>query len=153
MKKTAVFPGSFDPITKGHEAIINRSTQIFDKVIIAIGENSKKKYLFDIEKRKNWIKQTFPENSKIDIKVYSGLTVDFCLNNKANFIVRGLRSSFDFEYEQAIALTNKKLAPSIETVMLFAEPKYSMVSSSIVRDIINNKGNAEQFLPDAIKID
>ncbi|MDG2370892.1 MAG: pantetheine-phosphate adenylyltransferase [Flavobacteriales bacterium] len=153
MKKTAVFPGSFDPITTGHEAIINRSTQLFDKVIIAIGENSTKKHMFDIEQRKRWIKQTFPENPNIEIQAYSGLTVDFCLKNKANFIVRGLRSSLDFEYEQAIALTNKELAPSIETVMLFTESKYSMVSSSIVRDIITNKGNAEQFLPKSIQID
>jgi pantetheine-phosphate adenylyltransferase len=153
MKKIAVFPGSFDPITKGHEAIINRATLIFDKVIIAIGENSTKKYLFNVEKRKNWITQTFANNANVETQVYSGLTVDFCIKTNAHYIIRGLRSTLDFEYEQTIALMNKKLAPSIETVLLFTDPQYSMISSTSVRDIINNKGNAEQFLPDAIKID
>ena len=153
MKKIAVFPGTFDPITKGHESIINRATLIFDKVIIAIGENSNKKCLFDIEQRKNWITQTFANKANVEAKAYSGLTVDFCLEMNANYIVRGLRSTLDFEYEQTIAHMNKKLAPSIETILLFTEPQYSMISSSSVRDIIINKGNAEQFLPDAIKID
>ena len=153
MKKTAVFPGTFDPITKGHEAIINRAILIFDKVIIAIGENSKKKQLFDIEQRKKWINQTFENNTNIETVVYTGLTVDFCLKINAKYIVRGVRSTLDFEYEKNIAHMNNKLAPSIETVLLFTEPQYSMISSSIVRDIILNKGDAEQFLPDAIKID
>ena len=153
MKKTAVFPGTFDPITKGHEAIINRAILIFDKVIIAVGENSKKKHLFDIEQRKKWINQTFENNTNIETVVYTGLTVDFCLKINAKYIVRGIRSTLDFEYEKNIAHMNKKLAPSIETVILFTEPQYSMISSSIVRDIILNKGDAEQFLPDAIKID
>ena len=153
MKKIAVFPGSFDPITKGHESIINRASLLFDHVIVAIGENSSKKTLFDINQRKQWIEDTFKNHSIISVECYKGLTVNFCKTKNANFIIRGLRNSLDFEYEQTIALMNKKLAPNIETVLLYTQPEFSMISSSTVRDIIKNNGNAEQFLPNAIKLD
>ena len=152
MKKIAVFPGSFDPITKGHQAIVCRAAILFDEVIVAIGENSSKKHLFDIATRKKWITQTFESIANVKTESFSGLTIDFCKRKNAQFIVRGLRNTLDFEYEKTIALMNKKLAPNIETVLLYTDPELSMISSSTVREIFKHNGDPEQFLPENIKI-
>ncbi len=152
MTKTAVFPGSFDPITLGHVDIINRGLKIFDKIIIGIGTNAEKKYMFPIQKREAWIQQTFQNNARIEVKTYSGLTVDFCKKMDATFILRGLRNSADFEFEKAIAHMNSAILPGIETTFVLSELKYGALSSSIIRDIIRNGGNAAMFLPGAVQL-
>lgn len=152
MERIAIFPGSFDPITKGHENIIKRALPLFDKIIIAIGMNSSKNCMFDIEKRLEWIRESFKNESKIEVAEFSGLTVDFCKSQNARFILRGLRSYTDFEYEFAIAQMNKALVEKVETVFLLTDPEFSSISSSIVREIIRYKGNVEQFLPSAVTI-
>lgn len=152
MKKIALFPGSFDPITLGHFDIIQRALPLFDKIIIGVGVNSSKKYLFDLQVRENWIKECFKNNNKIEIINYSGLTVEVCKENNINFILRGLRTTNDFDFERAIAHINHSLEPSIETVFLLTSQEYASISSSIVRDIILNGGDASIFLPPAVKI-
>ena len=148
--KRAVFPGSFDPITLGHCDIINRGTQLFDELIIAIGENLSKNYLFSLEQRKAFIENTFSDNKKIKVFIYSGLTTDFCKKIKADFILRGLRNSCDFEYENSIAQTNKKTG-EIETVFFLSSPEKSFISSSIVREIIKHNGKFEDLVPNSVK--
>ncbi len=152
MERIAVFPGSFDPVTKGHESIIRRALPLFDRVIIAIGENGEKKSLFPLEKRLAWLNEIFAGNPRIEIDCYSGLTVDFCRKNKAGFILRGLRTSSDFEFERGIGQMNKLMFPGIETVFLLCEPEFTSVSSSIVRDIIRNGGDVTQFVPAGITL-
>jgi pantetheine-phosphate adenylyltransferase len=146
MKKRALFPGSFDPITNGHVDIINRALPLFDEVLIAIGKNADKKYMFDLEQRLDFMQKVFGGNKKIQIVTYSGLTVDFCKLNQIEFILRGLRNPADFEFEKAIAQTNRKLA-NIETIFLLTSADTSFISSSIVRDIIRNGGDANDFIP------
>jgi pantetheine-phosphate adenylyltransferase len=148
--KRAVFPGSFDPITLGHCDIINRGTELFDELIIAIGENLSKNNLFSLEQRKAFIENIFSENKKIKVFIYSGLTTDFCKKIKANYILRGLRNSSDFEYENSIAQTNKKTG-EIETVFLLSSPEKSFISSSIVREIIKHNGKFENLVPNSVK--
>ena len=148
--KRAVFPGSFDPITLGHCDIINRGTQLFDELIIAIGENLSKNYLFSLEQRKAFIENIFSDNKKIKVFIYSGLTTDFCKKVKANYILRGLRNSSDFEYENSIAQTNKKTG-EIETVFFLSSPEKSFISSSIVREIIKHNGKFEDLVPNSVK--
>ena len=148
--KRAVFPGSFDPITLGHCDIINRGTQLFDELIIAVGENLSKNYLFSLEQRKAFIENIFSDNKKIKVFIYSGLTTDFCKEVKANYILRGLRNSNDFEYENSIAQTNKKTG-EIETVFLLSSPEKSFISSSIVREIIKHNGKFEDLVPNSVK--
>lgn len=148
--KRAVFPGSFDPITLGHCDVINRGTQLFDELIIAIGENLSKNYLFSLEQRKAFIENIFSDNKKIKVFIYSGLTTDFCKKVKANYILRGLRNSSDFEYENSIAQTNKKTG-EIETVFFLSSPEKSFISSSIVREIIKHNGKFEDLVPNSVK--
>ncbi len=148
--KIAVFPGSFDPITVGHVDIVERALPLFDQIIIAIGINNDKKYLFPLEKRKAFIETYFKGNSKIKVATYSGLTVDFCKKTKADFIVRGLRNPADFEFEKAIAQTNRKLG-KIETIFLLTSSDTAFISSSIVRDIFNNNGNITGFVPKEVQ--
>ncbi len=143
---TAVFPGSFDPITLGHTDIINRALPLFDRLIIAIGINVDKKYMFDVEKRIEMIEAVYGNEPKIEVTRYSGLTVDFCHRNQINFILRGLRNPADFEFEKAIAQTNRKLG-NIETVFLLTGPETSFISSSIVRDIFHNGGDISKLVP------
>lgn len=152
MERIAVFPGSFDPITVGHQSIIARACKVFDKVIVAIGENADKKSYFSIEQRLNWIKKTFANEPKVDVATYSGLTVDFCKEMKATFILRGLRTSADFEFERSIGQVNKKLHPEIETVFLLTAPEHTAINSSIVRDILRHGGNASQFVPEEVDL-
>ncbi|WP_207554852.1 pantetheine-phosphate adenylyltransferase [Acidiluteibacter ferrifornacis] len=146
--KIAVFPGSFDPITNGHIDLIKRALPIFDKVIIAIGYNSNKTSgMFSIEERQEFIAKSVKGIGNTEIATYEGLTINFCKKVKANTILRGLRNTVDFEFEKSIAQMNKELAPDIETMFLFTNPEFSAINSSIVRDIIRNGGNANQFLP------
>lgn len=150
MNRIALFPGSFDPITKGHVDIVEKGLTIFDTIIIAIGSNAKKTNLFTIEQRIAWINKLFKGNERIKVTNYSGLTIDFAKQNNASFILRGLRSASDFEYEQQIAYANKELVGEIETVFLLSSASYTNISSTIVRDIIINKGNYTKFVPEGI---
>jgi len=151
MQKIALFPGSFDPITRGHVDIISKGLGIFDRIIIGIGSNTSKKPLFSIEQRMEWIRSVFEGESRLEVMSYEGLTVSFCKELNANYIIRGLRSGLDFEYEQSIAFANKEMEPAIETVFLLSSPSYSNISSTIVRDIIVNKGDYSKFVPAGIK--
>jgi pantetheine-phosphate adenylyltransferase len=149
--KRAVFPGSFDPITLGHYDIIERGLGLFDEIIIAIGINADKKYMFTLEDRKHFIEAAFGNDSKIKVMTYSGLTIDFCKEQDAAFILRGLRNPADFEFEKAIAHTNRKLS-EIETVFLLTSSGKSYISSSIVRDVIRNNGDYTSLVPDTVRI-
>ena len=149
--KTAIFPGSFDPITLGHKDIIEKSLNIFDSVIIGIGQNSEKKYMFSAERRKQFVEEPFKSINNIEVKIYDELTVDFCKKNNADFIIRGLRNVSDFEFEKSIALTNRKLS-GIETVFLLTSAKNSFISSGIVRDLIKNNGDYSLFIPEGLDI-
>jgi pantetheine-phosphate adenylyltransferase len=152
MKKIAVFPGSFDPFTVGHEAIVKRALSIFDEIIIAVGDNAEKKSFFPLKVRKEIINRTFADERRVSVDHYSGLTVDFCRSRKASFLLRGLRTSADFEFERAIGQVNKAMAGEIETVFLLTAPEHSFINSTIVRDVIKNGGDASGFVPSAINI-
>lgn len=152
MIKRAVFPGSFDPITLGHENVIRRAIPMFDEIIIAVGQNIEKRNQFTLEERIGWIEQTFEDCSTVKIDFYSGLTVDFCRKVKAQYILRGLRTSADFEFERTVGQVNKKLYPDIETVFLLTTPEYTSINSSIVRDVYKNGGNVSVFIPKGIKL-
>lgn len=147
MERIAIFPGSFDPFTIGHESIVNRALPLFDKVIISIGCNSEKNPFFPMEKRIQWIKEAFHNNPKIVVETFNGLTVNYCKLKKAKFILRGLRTAADFEYERAIAQINKKMDDKLESIFLLTTPEHTMITSTIVRDIIRHGGDASQFLP------
>jgi len=149
--KCGVFPGSFDPITLGHLDILERSIPLFNKIIIGVGTNSEKKYMFPISKRMSFIEETFSEYKSISVAKYEGLTIEFCKKVQANFIIRGLRNPADFEFEKAIAHTNRKLS-GIETVFLLTSAKTSFISSSIVREIISNKGDYTQLVPSTVRL-
>jgi pantetheine-phosphate adenylyltransferase len=150
--KIAVFPGSFDPITRGHESILRRALPLFDKIIVAVGVNADKRGYFPVEKRLEWLNQTFSDLPQVSVESYFGLTVDFCTKMNASYIIRGLRTSADFEFERSVAQVNLKLVPEIETVFMLAMPEYVMVTSSIVREVHKHGGDIEQFIPEAISI-
>ncbi|MGA2406814.1 MAG: pantetheine-phosphate adenylyltransferase [Bacteroidales bacterium] len=152
MKKIAVFPGSFDPFTIGHEAIIRRAISLFDEIIIAVGANASKKYFYSLETRKEMIIKVFKDEPRVKINHYEGLTVDFCKKNGAGYLLRGLRTAADFEFERAIGQVNKSMAPGIESVFLLTVPEHSFINSTIVRDIIKNGGDASKFVPSAINL-
>lgn len=152
MKRTAVFPGSFDPITKGHEDIILRGASLFDEVVVALGTNTTKTYMFSIEQRLIWINEVFKSTKNIRVIAYEGLTVDFCKKENAQFILRGIRNTVDMEYENSIAQMNKVLAPEIETVLLFATPTCAAVNSTTIRELIKNKANVSAFLPQGLNV-
>ncbi|RBA28201.1 pantetheine-phosphate adenylyltransferase [Flavobacterium tibetense] len=147
--KKAIFPGSFDPITNGHYDIIKRSVSLFDKIIVAIGVNAEKKYMFSLEERKRFIEEAFKEEPKVKVITYSGLTIDLCKKENAEFILRGLRNPADFEFEKAIAHTNRSLS-KIETVFLLTAAGTSFISSSIVRDVLRNGGDISTLVPEAV---
>jgi pantetheine-phosphate adenylyltransferase len=150
MKKIAVFPGSFDPFTIGHEAIIKRALSIFDEIIIAVGANALKKSYYSLDTRKKMISKVFHNESRVKIDHYEGLTVDFCKRNMAKYILRGLRTAADFEFERAIAQVNKAMASDIESVFLLTVPEHTPINSTIVRDIIRSGGDASKFVPSSI---
>ena len=149
--KRAIFPGSFDPITLGHYDIIERGVNLFDELIIAIGVNTDKKYMFSLEERKKFIEDCFQHEPKIKVVTYEGLTVHFCQKNKVDFILRGLRNPADFEFEKAIAHTNRDLGP-VETVFLLTAASTSYISSSIVRDVIRNDGDYTKLVPKTVRV-
>jgi len=149
--RRALFPGSFDPLTLGHYDIIKRGVHLFDEIIVAIGINAEKKYMFSLDERKQFIEVAFKDQPKVKITTYQGMTVDFCKEVKAGFILRGLRNPADFEFEKAIAHTNRKLS-KIETVFLLTAANTSHISSSIVRDVIRNKGNYKLLVPESVKV-
>lgn len=147
--RRAIFPGSFDPITLGHVDIVNRALPLFDEIVIAVGINTEKKYMFSLAKRIDFIKRNYASESKIYIETYAGLTIDFCKKIKADFILRGLRNPADFEFEKAIAQTNRKLS-KIETVFLLTSSDTSYISSSIVRDVLRNGGDISSLVPKSV---
>ncbi|MES2381238.1 MAG: pantetheine-phosphate adenylyltransferase [Bacteroidota bacterium] len=151
MKRIALFPGTFDPITIGHVNIIERAIPLFDEIIVGIGHNSSKSTLFTIEQRLQWIHDIFVDEPKVQAKAYEGLTVTFCEEINAQYILRGIRTMADFDYEKNIAQMNKIIHPQTETVFLMCDPAYTPISSSVVRDLIRNNGETSQFLPKEIK--
>lgn len=150
MSKIAVFPGTFDPVTIGHVDIVNRASELFDEIIIAIGVNTKKTTLFDLQVRKQWIQMAFANNPKVRIESYEGLTVDFCKKMGAKFLLRGLRNGTDFDYESHIAQLNKALWNDIETVFIMCDPAMSYVSSTLIRDLIIHKADYARYLPEGV---
>jgi len=147
MERICLFPGTFDPLTKGHVDVISRAVSLFDKLIIGIGINSSKQPMFTVEQRCGWIKEIYKNDPRIDAVGYTGLTVDYCKEIGAQYILRGIRYVSDFEYEKAIADMNRMLAPDIETLFLTCSPEYSTISSTLVRDVIRNNGNVSLFVP------
>lgn len=151
MERICLFPGTFDPITKGHVDVIERSIPLFDKMIIAIGVNANKTPMFPVEQRKEWIREIFKQYANVEVTDYTGLTINYCKDVGANYMMRGIRYIADFEYEKAIADMNRALAPEIETMFLTCAPEYSTVSSTIVRDVIRNGGDVSAFVPEEVK--
>jgi len=150
MPRICLFPGTFDPLTLGHVDIINRALPLFDKIVVGIGMNTSKAPMFSPEQRLQWIKEIYRDEERVEGAVYEGLTINFCQEINARFILRGIRYVSDFEYEKTIADANRTLDKTIETVFLTGEPKYTSVASTIVRDIIRNGGNAAPFLPEVV---
>lgn len=150
MKRICLFPGTFDPVTLGHTDIIDRALPLFDELVIGIGINSSKVPMFTVEQRVEWIREIYKQEPKIKVASYEGLTVNFCKEIKARFILRGIRYVSDFEYEKAIADINRKMEHEVETIFLTCSPEYSTIASTLVRDVIRYKGDAAQFLPDVV---
>jgi len=148
-KRIAVFPGSFDPFTIGHEALVKRTLGLFDEIIVAVGMNATKKYMFPLEKRTEWIKNVFKGEPKVRVTSFTGLTVEFCKMNKADYIIRGVRTSTDFEFEKAIAQMNRTIS-EVETIFIMPQPEHSAINSTIIRDIIRNNGDASLFVPKGV---
>jgi pantetheine-phosphate adenylyltransferase len=151
--KIAVFPGSFDPITVGHIDIVERALPLFDKIIVAVGVNSQKATVFSLETRLKWLKQVFASSPKVEVSSFEGLTVHFCAQQGARFLIRGLRNASDFDYEKTISQLNTIIGNDIETVFLMSRPEYSHISSTIVREIIRGKGDVSPFVPALIAQD
>jgi pantetheine-phosphate adenylyltransferase len=152
MQRICLFPGTFDPITLGHVDIITRALPLFDKIIVAVGINAGKAPMFSAAQRQMWIEEIFKDESRVTGAVYEGLTVDYCREIGARFILRGIRYVSDFEYEKTIADANRTMDPGLETIFLTGEPKYTSVASTIVRDILRNGGNASPFIPEVVQL-
>ena len=153
MEKIAVFPGSFDPFTKGHENVISRSLPLFDRIIVAIGRNTQKQAFFTIDQRLKMISRLYEKEPKVSVDVFDGLTVDYCRQAGASYLLRGLRTAADFEYERAIAQINRKMNPDVETVFLLTVPEFTPINSTIIREILRFGGDVRQFLPDNMVIE
>ena len=153
MKRIAIFPGSFDPFTIGHESIVCRSMHLFDEIIIAVGANSTKSNMFSLDQRLAWISEIFKDCPTIRVESYEGLTIDFCKKKHAQFILRGLRNSTDFEYEQSIAMMNRAMNPEVETLFILSLPEHAAISSTIIREIFRNGGDVTPFVPQAIRFE
>ena len=151
-KKIALFPGSFDPITKGHKSIVERALPMFDKIVVAVGTNTAKNSVFPLEKRIEWIEKTFAQYNNVEVVTFNSLTVDFCREIGAKYILRGLRNSTDFQYERNIARINQELAEEIETIFLMTKPDDAAISSSLVREILSFGRDVSQFIPEEITI-
>ena len=149
---TCVFPGSFDPITAGHVDLVKRAIPLFDKIIVAIGINTQKKYLFSLEQRQAWLEDVFKNDPKVQIDTFENLTADYCKKVNAAWILRGLRNASDFDYEKTISQLNFIVGKGVETIFLISQPEFSHISSTIVREIIKGGGDASPFLPKEIKI-
>jgi pantetheine-phosphate adenylyltransferase len=149
-QRICLFPGTFDPITLGHVNIIRRAVGLFDKLIIGIGINANKQPMFTLEQRQQWIADIFKDDPRIESAVYQGLTIDFCKKTGAQYMLRGIRYVSDFEYERAIADMNHTLAPDVETIFLTSAAQHATISSTLVRDVIRNGGDARQFLPEVV---
>ena len=146
----AIFPGSFDPITSGHVDIISRAQPLFDKIIVAIGQNSQKKYLFDLEERKAWISSVIDQWDNVNVGTYEGLTVNYAKSINANYLIRGLRNASDFDYEKTISQLNNIVGDGLETLFYISQPDYSHISSTIVRELIKGKADVNKFVPSII---
>lgn len=151
--RVALFAGSFDPITVGHESIVRRALPLFDKIIIGVGCNSEKSGMLSPEKRVELIKKVFADESKVGVQMYSGLTIDFCKQNGIKFLLRGLRTSSDFEFERTIGHTNQVLDKDVETIFMLTLPEHTFISSSIVREIMKYNGDVSHFLPKPITVE
>jgi pantetheine-phosphate adenylyltransferase len=152
MKRIALFPGTFDPITIGHVNLIERAMHLYDEIVIGIGHNSSKSTLFSLEKREEWIKTIYKDVPKVRVQSYEGLTVSFCEQIGAQYILRGLRNMSDFDYEKNIAQMNKLVNPNVETIFLMCDPAYTPISSSVVRDLIRNGGDARAYVPKEVEL-
>jgi pantetheine-phosphate adenylyltransferase len=150
--KIAVFPGSFDPITSGHVDIVQRAIPLFDRIVVAIGENAQKSYLFPLKQRLHWLKEVFENESSISIDYYEGLTAHYCRKIGAQYMIRGLRNASDFDYEKTISQINSIVVDDLETVFLISRPQYSHISSTVVREIIKGGGDANTFVPPQIAV-
>ena len=150
--KIAIFPGSFDPFTIGHESIVKRGLDLFDKIIVGIGYNTNKKGFISIENRKKLIDKVFEDYKKVEVKTYTGLTINFCKENDAYYILRGLRTSADFEYERAIGQMNHFLEDKVETIFLLTETNHTPISSTIIREVYKSGGDVSQFIPQNIDL-
>jgi pantetheine-phosphate adenylyltransferase len=153
MKRIAVFPGSFDPVTNGHTSIIQQISPLFDEIIVALGYNTTKQGMFTVDQRLQWLRLCFADNAQVQCLSYEGLTVDFCDKMQAQYIIRGLRNTLDFEYEKSIASMNQAIRPDIKTIFVMADASTAAIQSTIVRELLKNKGSVTQFIPEAIRKD
>lgn len=153
VKKIAVFPGSFDPITVGHVDLVTRALPFFDEIIVAVGVNSQKKYLFTLAQRMEWLEACFVDQPSVKVDSFTGLTAHYCNQVNAKFLLRGLRNASDFDYEKTISQLNQIVGDGLETIFLISQPAFSHISSTIVREIIKGNGDASSFLPEAVKLD
>ena len=150
--KRAVFPGSFDPVTRGHENILRRAAGLFDEVVVAIGVNQDKRSMFPLEQRIAWCEATFADLDNVRVDRFEGLTADYCRSIEAGWLIRGVRNGGDFEYERTIAQMTKYLDDGLETLILFTDPEHAPISSSVVRDIVYHGGEVSRFVPDAVDL-
>jgi pantetheine-phosphate adenylyltransferase len=152
MKKIAVFPGSFDPITVGHVALVERALPLFDEIVVAVGVNTQKKYLFPLEKRMEWLRDVFAKYPTVRVDSFENLTAHYCQRIEAKYLLRGLRNASDFDYEKTISQLNHIVGDGIETVFLISAPEFSHISSTIVREILLGGGNVKPFVPKGVKL-